>query len=137
MFDQLFSTFRKASESSLQVQNEVFKYWGQQWAAMAPNGVAGPNDPTRNVKTRIMELGVELLHKHRQSLDAAYAAGIEIIEQSFRASDAKSPDDYRRLVDDLWRKVFDTFKAQADSQLDAFQKWSATSVESANNNVHA
>ncbi len=136
MFDQLFATFRKASESSLQVQNEVFKYWSQNLSAVAPNGVAGSNDPTRQIKARFMGLGIELLHKHRQSLDAAYAAGIEIIEQSFRASDAKSPEDYRRVVDDLWRKVFDTFKAQADSQLDAFQKWSATSAESANN-VHA
>jgi hypothetical protein len=136
MFDQLFATFRRASESSLQMQNEVFKYWSQQWASLAPNGVGGSSDPSQSVKTRFMDLGIELLHKHRQSLDGAYAAGIEIIEKTFRASDAKSPDDYRRLVDDLWRKVFDTFKAQADSQLDAFQKWSTKSVESANN-VHA
>jgi hypothetical protein len=136
MLDQLFATFRRASESSLQMQNEVFKYWSQQLATVAPNGVGGMSDPTQSAKARVMDLGIELLHKHRQSLDAAYAAGIEIIEKTFRASDAKSPDDYRQLVDDLWRKVFDTFKAQADSQLDAFQKWSAKSVESANN-VHA
>ena len=136
MLDQLFATFRKASESSLQVQNELFKSWSQQWSAMAPTGATGSNDPTRQIKARFTNLGIELLHKHRQSLDAAYAAGIEIIEQSLRASDAKSPEDYRRVVDDLWRKVFDTFKAQADSQLDAFQKLSATSAESANN-VHA
>ena len=129
MMDQFFENFRKASESSLQIQQEFFKQWTQPWLSGGPfaNGTAG--DAGRNFQRRWVELSVDLLNKHRQSIDSTYAAGIQIIEQTFRASDAKSPDDYRHLMEDLWRKLFDTFKTQSEAQFSAFQQWSQKSAE--------
>ena len=40
MNDQMFDTFRKASESSVQLQQEMLKQWTQQWMSM-PNQVPG------------------------------------------------------------------------------------------------
>ena len=74
-------------------------------------------------------MGLELLNKHRASLDATYAAGIQLIEQSFRAAEAKSPDEYRRLTEELWRKLFDTYQNQTEAQFDAFKDWSTKSAE--------
>jgi hypothetical protein len=129
MMDQFFDTFRKASESSLQIQQEFFKQLTQPWMSGGPFAGGAPGDGGRNLQRRWIELGVDLLNKHRQSLDSTYAAGIQIIEQTFRASDAKSPDDYRHLMEDLWRKLFDTFKTQSEAQFSAFQHWSQKSAE--------
>ncbi len=130
MMDQFFDNFRKAAESSLQIQQELFKQWTQPWSSGGPFAGAG-GDVGRNVQRRWVELSVDLLNKHRQSLDSTYAAGIQIIEQTVRASDAKSPDDYRQLMEDLWRKLFETFKTQSEAQFSAFQQWSQKSAEAA------
>jgi hypothetical protein len=130
MVDQLFDNFRKASESSLQMQQELFKQWTQQWTSVVPQAGAS-SDGGRTVQKRWVALGVELLNKHRESLDATYKSGIQLIEQSFGASEAKSPDDYRRLTEELWAKLFETYKSQSEAQFNAFQDWTAKSAEAA------
>ena len=134
MFDQLFESFRKASESSLQAQQEMFKQWVQQWptapmSPMSPMSSTSPTSPTgaspewaATFQKRWIEATTEGLNKHRELLDSAYKAGIQIIEQSFRVTDAKSPDEYRRLVEDIWRKLSEALKEQSEAQFRAFQK---------------
>ncbi len=126
MDDQLFDSFRKASESSLQMQQEILKHWAERWAASASQA---PNAASQAVQQRWLALGLELLNKHRASLDATYAAGIQLIAQSFRTAEAKSPDEYRRLTEDLWRKLFDSYQSQTEAQFDAFKDWSTKSAE--------
>ena len=46
MFDQVFENFRKASESSLQAQQDFFKNWLQQLPS-TPFTAAGPSSPGR------------------------------------------------------------------------------------------
>lgn len=126
MFDQLFESFRKASESSLHAQQEMFRQWMQQWPS-TPMTAAGMTSEWADVQKRWMESAAEALHKHRAFLDSAYKSNIEMIEQAFRFSEARSAEDYRRVAEELWHKMSDTFKAQSESQLreiqTATQKW--------------
>jgi hypothetical protein len=124
MFDQLIDGVRRASESSLQMQQEMFRHWTRVVTSSAPQPGAGvPSDFGRASMKRFFELGLEMLHKHRETLDATYKAGIQLIEQSFHAMEAKSTDEYRRTVEELWRKLFDLQKGQAESQFRDFQGW--------------
>ena len=129
MDDQLFDTFRKASESSLQMQQEILKHWTERWAGSASQPQPPSSEASQRVQKRWLALGIELLNKHRASLDETYGAGIQLIEQSFGAAEAKSPEEYRRLTEDLWRKLFDTYKTQSEAQFDAFKNWSTKSAE--------
>ena len=129
MDDQLFDSFRKASESSLQMQQEILKHWTERWAGSASQAPNVSSEASQKVQKRWLALGIELLNKHRASLDGTYAAGIQLIEQSFGAAEAKSPEEYRRLTEDLWRKLFDTYKSQAEAQFEAFKNWSTKSAE--------
>jgi hypothetical protein len=129
MDDQLFDSFRKASESSLQMQQEILKHWTERLAGSASQAPNGSSEASQRVQKRWLALGIELLTKHRASLDSTYAAGIQLIEQSFGAAEAKSPEEYRRLTEELWRKLFDTYKNQAEAQFDAFKNWSTKSAE--------
>jgi hypothetical protein len=127
MFDQLVEGIRKASESSWQVQQEMFRNWTRTWLQAAPGGggvgLGLPGDFGRGSQRRWLELGLEMLHKHREALDSTYRAGIQIIEQTFRIGDAKSVEDSRKVVEDLWRRLFDLQKTQAESQFRDFQDW--------------
>jgi hypothetical protein len=119
MFDQLLESFRKASESSLRAQQEMFKQWAQQWPLTAP---AIPTEWSETVQKRCLESMTETLNKQREVLDSTYKSGLHIIEQAFRISDAKSPEDYRRLLEDLWHKLTVTIKEQSEVQFQELQK---------------
>lgn len=121
MFDQLIDGVRKASESSLQMQQEMFKHWTRLFSGPAAADVGGKIDWGRASQKRWLELGVEMLNRHREAVDAIYKSGIQIIEQTFQVSEAKSADEYRRMVEDLWRKLFDLQKEQSESQFRDFQ----------------
>ncbi|HVU51300.1 MAG TPA: hypothetical protein VHL80_11470 [Polyangia bacterium] len=125
MFDQLVEGMRKASESSWQLQQEVFRNWTRMWLQSAPGGagLGAAGDLGRGAQRRWLELGLEMLHKHREALDSTYRAGIQIIEQSLRLGDARSVEDSRKVVEDLWRKLFDLQKVQAENQFRDFQEW--------------
>jgi hypothetical protein len=124
MFDQLIDGVRKASESSLQMQQEMFKHWTRLFTGPAQEVGAQAGAQAEWGQTsqkRWLELGVEMLNRHREAVDSIYKSGIQLIEQTFHVTEAKSPDDYRRMVEDLWRKLFDLQKEQSESQFRDFQ----------------
>jgi hypothetical protein len=120
MFDQLIDGVRKASESSLQMQQEMFKQWTRLFAG-TPVDAGAQGEWGRVSQKRWLELGVEMMNRHREAVDAIYKSGIQVIEQTFQVSEAKSADEYRRMVEDLWRKLFDLQKEQSESQFRDFQ----------------
>jgi hypothetical protein len=130
MFDRLFEGFRKASESTLQMQQDLFKSWTQQWLSTQPD-TTGASEWGRAFQKRWFELALETLKRHRDSLDAIYKAGIQTIEQTSRTPGIKTPEDYRLMVEELWHKLFQAFKAQSESQFRDFQSWTEKSFETA------
>jgi hypothetical protein len=129
MFDQLFESLRRASESSMQMQQDLLKHWAQQWLVAQPSAAGASTEWGKNLKKRWSDVTLELLNKHRESLDAAYRSGIQLVEQTFRTTEAKSSDEYRRMVEDLWRKLFETLKDQSETQFRDFQRWSEKSAD--------
>src|SRR5688572_4590464 len=81
MFEQLMDSFRKTSESSMQMQQEMLTHWAQQWLAAPPNAAGVSAEWGRNLQKRWSELALEMLNKHREALDSSYKSGIQIIEQ--------------------------------------------------------
>jgi hypothetical protein len=118
MNDQMFDTFYKAAESSLHMQQEMFR----QWPSMPLHPAAVSAEWFQTLQKRWVEIVTDSLSKHRESLDSIYRSGIEVFEQSLRLSEAKSPEDYRRMVEELWRKVFAMYKDQSETQIREFQK---------------
>jgi len=129
MDNPILESFRKVSESSLQMQQEMLKHWTERWAGSTSQAQNASSEASHNVQKRWLALGVDLLNKHRASLDSTYAAGIQLIEQSFGAAGAKSPEEYRRMTEELWRKLFDTYRNQAEAQFETFKDWSTKSAE--------
>jgi predicted RNase H-like HicB family nuclease len=129
MIDMMFEAFRKASESTVQMPLEVYRGWTQQMLSAHPMSTGASFEWTRTLQKRWSELFLETLHKHRESLDAAYRSGIQLIEQTFRVSDAKSSEEVRRMSEELWRKLLDVLKQQSESQVRDFQNWAARSID--------
>jgi hypothetical protein len=130
MFQQSMEMLRKASEASLQFQQDLLRQWSQQWLA-APAGASA--ERARDFQKRCLGLTLEILNKHRESLDTGYKAGIQAMEETFRLAEGKSPEEYRRTAEDLWRKLFDTFRGQYETQMHELQKFASMSFDIAQN----
>lgn len=145
MYDQMLDGFRKAAEATLQAQQEMFKQWAQQAGKVPPMpGVAATPDPAAAVNgmaDRLRAAGrqwsdaiTHTMEKHRETLDAQYKAGIRTIEDAFRVGEAKDPEQYRRLVEELWRHSIEALKTVTEAQMkefrDVLQEWSDVAAKS-------
>jgi len=79
-------------------------------------------EQAQSFQRRWLEGVTEVMNKHREKLDAQYKAGITAIEDAFRVTEAKTPEEYRRMTEDLWKKSFESLKGSAESQIHDFQK---------------
>ena len=133
MFDKFFETFRKAAESSLRAQQDMFKQWAMPWPYSAPTTPFMATDWSETLQKRWLESTTEALNSHREFLNSLYKSSIQMLEQSVRMTGAKSPEDYQRTLEDLWQKMSESFKEQSEAQMREFQKaaerWSPTSAK--------
>jgi hypothetical protein len=120
--DQMYETFRRASVSSLQMQQELFKQWSQQWPS-APMNIAGVSaDWVQKIQKRFFEYSTESLNRQRELVDSMYKSMIQVVEQASHLTESKTPEEYRRTTEELRSKMFETFKEQSDAQFKEFQK---------------
>ena len=144
-FDIILENYRKATESTLKLQQDMLRNWTAQWpqafgaqmfglptvtGQVAPSAIPGPATWLEQMSAAQKKWGetvTEMLNKHRESLDTQYKAGIRTIEEAFKVSEAKDPAQFRRLAEELWRQSFDCLKTVAESQMRdvqaAMQKW--------------
>jgi hypothetical protein len=125
MFAQILDGFRKMSESSWRMQEDVLKGWAQQWSAFPPMGTRTPNEWSSVAPKRWLDLTLDFMNGQRASLDVAYKSGIRLIEQALGATDARTPEDYRRVMEELWGQLFELYKQQSETQFRELYRWAA------------
>ena len=149
MFDVILENYRKATESTMKLQQDMLRSWtgqffgGQSFGFPLVGGpVSGSALPGGALLEQLSaaqkkwgETVTEMLNKHRESLDAQYRAGIKTIEDAFKVGEAKDPQQFRRLTEELWRQSFECLKTVAESQMrdvqSAMQKWYDTASKTA------
>lgn len=129
MFDQLFTDWERAAEASRQMQQEMFKHWTQPWLSAISNARLGAD--SRAFQKRSIEFAIDMLNRQRESIDGSYQSGVQFLEHALRAAEMTSSEDYRRIVEDVWRQMMENFKNQSEAQLREFQKWAERSFEMA------
>jgi hypothetical protein len=130
MFDQVFDNFRKATETTMQAQQDLFRQWMSQWSAfpLTPQAPGGPaSEQIRSHQKQWADNVTALMTRHCEALDAQYRAGIKTIEDALRTSEARSPEEFRKLTEELWRNSFEVLKQTIENQIRDFQtaieKW--------------
>jgi hypothetical protein len=140
MFEQVLDNFRRASESTIQFQQEMFRQWNRQWTqatGVSKTASAAYTDPGawaeqfREFQKYWAKSVTDLLRKHKDTLDAQYESGVQAIEDAFKLADAKDPEHYRRLTEELWRHSFDCLKTVVQDQMREFQTMSETFSDAA------
>jgi hypothetical protein len=129
MADQMFDTFRKASESWMKMQQDLFQTAAPSTLFALPQGAGVPPDWARNAQKRCINLATEVLERQRESFDALFKSTINLLQQTSQISESKSPEDYRRATEDLWRKWFESVKTHSETQFRDVQTFAGKSLE--------
>ena len=146
MFDQILDTYRRAAESTMQLQQMMLQNWTSQLPSAFLHGIPGMPNPAgawleqvHAAQKKWADSVTEMLNRHRESLDTQYRAGIRTIQDAFRVGEAKDPEQFRRLTEELWRQSFDCLKTVVESQMKDVQaattKWVEAATKSASGKI--
>jgi hypothetical protein len=124
MFEPVFESLRKATEATVEMQQELFNKWARLFPALPM--VPAAYEPVKFQK-RCLEVITELTTKQHESLEAQFNAGVKTVEEAFRLCEAKDPEELRAKTVELWQKTFDCLRQVYDAQARDFQtavvKW--------------
>jgi hypothetical protein len=132
MFEQVFENMRLATESSIQLQQEMFKKWVGAWSGVpvAPDGGA---DKLKQAQEKWMEFTTDLVKKERETLESQFSAGLKCIEEAFHLAEAKEPRELRAKTIELWQQSIDCMRQAYEVQMRDFQaavaKWTELTLK--------
>src|SRR5271165_2488436 len=73
------------------------------------------------------EAVADMLKRHQETLDEEFRAGIRAIDDAFRLGEAKNPEQFQRMSEELWRRNCEVLKTAVASQMhdvqSVMQKW--------------
>jgi hypothetical protein len=120
MFERVFENLRTATETSLQMQQDLVKKWVSLWPGMAPAPKAG-SDPIQSAQKKWMDFMTETVKRQRETMEAQFGAGLKNIEAAFSLAQAKDPEELRARTVELWQKSFDCLRKLYEAQVHDFQ----------------
>ena len=125
MFDQAFESLQKATESSIALQQEMFRKWMGLWPGVPVSTL--PFTELQKFQKKWVEVVCELLKKQNESLETQFKAGLQNIEEAFHLNEIKDPEVLRAKTVELWQKTFDYLRQTSETHLRDFQyavsKW--------------
>ena len=120
MFEMVFENLKKATEVSLQMQQEAIKKWVGLWPGL-PVGPGPIPEKAQKFQKKWAEFYEEVLKKQREAVAAQFQAGLQHIEEAFRLAETKDPAELRAKTIELWQKVFETLREAFEAQVRDFQ----------------
>jgi hypothetical protein len=125
MFEPMFDNLRKATEMTIQIQQEMLK----KWTTLLPNSPspAGWSEQVQRMQKKWVEIIEETLKKQREVLESQCNAGLKGLESAFDLADIKDYSQLRGKTTELWQKSFDSLRQAFEGQLHSYQfamgKW--------------
>jgi hypothetical protein len=126
MFDQVIESVRKATEASVQVQQEMFKKWVSLWPGV-PGTVPIGGEQAQQFRQQWAEIVNSLVQRQREGIEALFKLGLQNIEKAFQLGEVKTAEEMRARTVELWQKCFDSLRQAYEIPLKEFQaateKW--------------
>jgi hypothetical protein len=115
----IIDSVRKTTESSVAMQQELFHRWVNFWPG-APVAVI-PFGELQKVRKKWVEMLGEIFQQENDTLEIQIKLGFGIIENLFRLSEAKDPEQLRTKTVEFWQKTFDDLRTIFETQMQSIQ----------------
>jgi hypothetical protein len=127
MFNQVVDNFRQATESTVQLQQEMFRKWITLWPTVPVTAPSWP-DQVQQFQKKWAEVVGDIAKRQREMTETTFKAGLQNIDKAFQVGEAKTPEEFRARTQELWQKCFDNLGQVYEAQLRGFEmamaKWS-------------
>jgi hypothetical protein len=120
MAEQVLESLRKATESAIQAQQEMFRNWARYWTGL-PASPAQVGEQTQAIQKKWAEALTKLFEKQREILEAQFNAGLQMVEGAFRVTEARDPEQFRARAIEYWEKSFESVRHLGEANLREFQ----------------
>ena len=127
VLEDAFQNIRKAAETNLRLQQEIFQQWTQVWPMPTPQ--AAWLDKLRDFQKQWSNTLSDLVRKHREVMDRQYQSAVESLDAALRVGEATNPEEYRRRSEQFCRKALDCMREVTETQLREFQNAAAKWTE--------
>ena len=160
MVDKILENYTKAVESTLRLQQEMLRNWTMQWSPLGipvfelpltgtstsasdtPAAAKLEQKPEQlstaqkleqlsTAQRTWAEAATDMLKRHQETLDEQYRAGIRAIHDACRVGEARDPEQFRRLSEELWRRNCEVLNAAVASQMHDIQSVMQKAYEAA------
>jgi hypothetical protein len=121
VFEEFFQNIRKASESTLKMQQDLLSQWTSIWPGL-PTPQTAWIIQMQGLRKKWIDTVSDLARKHRDVVDRQYQAAIESLDAALNITDASTPEEFRRRSEQLCRKTLDCMKELSETQLREFQE---------------
>ena len=127
MFQSIFDNFRRATETTVQMQQEMFKTWMNLWPGVQ-NASPAFGEQIQQFQKKWTETVGDLIKRQREATEGHFKTGLQNIEKAFQLGGMKTPEDLRAKSMELWQKCFEDLRQVYEAQLHGFEailaKWS-------------
>jgi len=134
VFEQAFENLRKTAESSIEMQQELFRQWGAKWPGM-PQPQTAWVERAQKFQKEWSKTVKELLSKHREVVDEQFEAAIESLEEAFQVAQSTDPQEYAKRCEALCKKSLEVLRETGEQQVketqEALNKWIGLAVKAA------
>jgi hypothetical protein len=123
MYEQVYENLRKATASSIQMQQEMFQKWSSLFPGQAQPMAAAATamDEAARLQSKWEEVVTDMLKRQKELVDTQYRAGLKTLEEMFRVGQAKSPEEIQQRVLELYRTSFESLRQLSESQMKDFK----------------
>jgi hypothetical protein len=134
IFEEAFDNLRKAAETSIEMQQELFRQWGAGWPGFAQPKNAWV-ERAQKFQKEWAKTVKELLSKHREILDEQYRLALESLDEAFRVAQSSDPQEYANRCETLCKKSLEIMRDAGELQVketqEALNKWIGLAVKAA------
>ncbi len=127
MFDQVYENMQAACNTTMRMQQDMFKRWLDMWTTSAKPPTVPGTEQVQQFQKNWMRTVEDIVKQQQESLDKQFQAGLKGIENAFEAAESSNIEDLRKKNLELWKKNFDCLRQTYETQLKDFQsmvsKW--------------
>jgi hypothetical protein len=134
LFEQAFDNMRKAAESSIEMQQELFRNWNATWPGF-PKPQSDWLERVQKFQKAWAKTVKELIARHREVLDEQYGLAVDSLEEALRVAQSSDPKECAKRCETLCRKSLDVLREASELQAkelqDALSKWTDLATKAA------
>jgi len=127
MFKDVVENIRQATETSVRLQQEMFKRRITLWPTLPTP--SSWEEQAKEFQKKWAETMDDLIKRQAELTQAQFKAGLASIEKAFKLVEAKTPEDLRAKGLELWMLCFENLRKVQEAQVQEFeaamQKWCA------------